>query len=146
MLTVSSFQEPPTIHQLAPISRKPLFAPSCLMVYFAAMDTDKLLIITTAPDDEISERIATALVEPGLAACVNILPGIRSIYQWGGKLESGREQLLLIKAEANAYMAIEKQIEALHPYELPEIIALSIDRGLPAYLDWVGGRMPSGSH
>lgn len=110
------------------------------------MDSEKLLILTTAPDDPTSQQIATALVEPGLAVCVNILPGIRSIYRWKGEMVAGEEQLLLIKAEASAYAAIEKQIESLHPYELPEIIAFSIDAGLPAYLDWIGGRMPTESH
>ncbi len=109
------------------------------------MDKNALLIITTAPDDATSEQIANALIEQGLAACVNILPGMRSIYKWRGKLESGHEQLLLIKAQQSAYAAIEKQIEALHPYELPEIIAVSIDAGLPAYLDWIAGRMPTES-
>lgn len=109
------------------------------------MDKNALLIMTTAPDDEIAAKIAHALVTPGLAACVNILPRMRSIYMWRGKLESGQEQLLLIKAQRSAYAAIEKEIEALHPYELPEIIAVSIDAGLPAYLDWIEGRMPTES-
>ncbi len=109
------------------------------------MDKNALLIITTAPDDTNAELIANTLVEQGLAACVNILPGMRSIYKWQGKLERGHEQLLLIKAQQSGYSAIEKQIEALHPYELPEIIAVSIDAGLPAYLDWIGGRMPTES-
>ncbi len=109
------------------------------------MDRDALLIITTAPDGATAELIAKALIEKGLAACVNILPEMRSIYKWQGKMESGQEQLLLIKARQDRYAAIEKQIETLHPYELPEIIAVSIDAGLPAYLEWVVGQMPSES-
>jgi len=109
------------------------------------MDKKALLIITTAPNDATSEKIANTLVESGLATCVNILPGMRSIYKWQGKLESGHEQLLLIKACSSHYPAIETQIESLHPYELPEIIAVSIDVGLPAYLDWVVGRVPTES-
>ena len=105
------------------------------------MDRDALLIITTAPDGATAELIAKALIEKGLAACVNILPEMRSIYKWQGK----QEQLLLIKARQDRYAAIEKQIETLHPYELPEIIAVSIDAGLPAYLEWVVGQMPSES-
>lgn len=104
-----------------------------------------MLIITTAPDEAAAELIAKALIEKGGAACVNILPEMRSLYKWKGRIESGREQLLLIKARQDRYAAIEKQIEALHPYELPEIIAVSIDVGLPAYLEWVVGRMPSES-
>ncbi len=109
------------------------------------MANNLLLILTTAPNDASAEQIAHALVEPGLAACVNILPGMRSIYKWKGILETGQEQLLLIKAAQSAYPAIEKEIQALHPYELPEIIAVSIDAGLPAYLDWIAGPVPTES-
>lgn len=104
-----------------------------------------LLILTTAPDDETAAQIANSLVEQGLAACVNILPGMRSIYKWKGELVAGHELLLLIKAQQGAYISIERQIESLHPYELPEIIAVSIDAGLPAYLDWIAGRLPTES-
>ena len=104
-----------------------------------------LLIMTSAPDDATAEMIANTLVEQGLAACVNILPGMRSTYRWQEKVVSGHEQLLLIKAHQDAYAAIEKQIESLHPYELPEIIAVSVEAGLPAYLEWVAGQVPSGS-
>ncbi len=109
------------------------------------MEKNALLIISSAPDSATSEKIANALVEQGLAACVNILPGVRSIYMWQGKRELGSEQILLIKAPQAMYAAIEKQIEAMHPYELPEIIAVSIEAGLPAYLDWVMGRVPNES-
>jgi len=109
------------------------------------MDKDALLIISSAPDSATSEKIASALVEQELAACVNILPGVRSIYKWQGKMEAGNEQLLLIKAPQSAYAAIEQQIEAMHPYELPEIIAVSIEAGLPAYLGWVMERAPNES-
>jgi len=109
------------------------------------MDKNAILIISSAPDTATSEKIANRLIEQDLAACVNIVPGMRSIYKWQGKLESGSEQLLLIKAPQTMYAAIEKQIAAMHPYELPEIIAVSIEAGLPAYLDWVGERMPNKS-
>ena len=121
------------------------FALTSPIVYFLWMNEKVLLIITTAPNDEISEKLAKTLVGQGLAACVNILPGMRSIYKWNGKLEIGQEQLLMIKAPQSAYSAIEQQIEALHPYELPEIIAVSIEAGLPAYLDWVRDRVPNES-
>ncbi len=72
-----------------------------------------------------------------MAACVNILPGIRSVYRWQGKLESAQEILLLIKSHSQAYPALEQLIQRLHPYELPEIIAVPVENGLPAYLDWI---------
>jgi len=73
------------------------------------MDKDALLIISSAPDSATSEKIANALVEQDLAACVNILPGVRSIYKWQGKMTAGDEQLLLIKAPQSAYVTIEQQ-------------------------------------
>lgn len=95
------------------------------------------LILTTCPDSESAERIARALVGEGLCACVNILPPMRSIYRWKGAVETAGEQLLLIKARTDAQVAIEARIHDLHPYELPEIIAVPIVAGLPAYLAWL---------
>lgn len=98
---------------------------------------DTLLVITNCPDDAIAERIATALIEARLAACVNILPAVRSVYRWQGAVESASEIPLLIKSTVANYPAVEKAIASLHPYELPEIIALPVSQGLPAYLNWV---------
>lgn len=95
------------------------------------------LILTTCPDAETAERIAQALVGEGLCACVNILPPMRSVYRWKEAVETAREQLLLIKARAEAQGAIEARIRDLHPYELPEIIGVPIVAGLPAYLAWL---------
>lgn len=95
------------------------------------------LVLTTCPDNETAERIAQALVTEGLCACVNILPPMRSVYRWKGAVEAAMEQLLLIKARADAQAAIEARIRDLHPYELPEIIAVPIVAGLPAYLAWL---------
>lgn len=81
--------------------------------------------------------LANTLVDRGLAACVNILPAMRSIYYWKGRRESGEEHLLLIKAPAAAYDQIEQAILTMHPYELPEVIAVSMDVGLAAYLSWI---------
>jgi len=100
------------------------------------MDTQQL-ILNTCPDNETAESIATLLVDKALAACVNILPGIRSIYHWQGERHSDAEVLLLIKASASAYPAIETAIRENHPYQLPEIIAIRIDTGLPEYLAWI---------
>lgn len=98
---------------------------------------EPLLVITNCPDEEVANTIALALVEARLAACVNILPRIQSVYRWQGDVESAVEIPLLIKSTAAAYPTLEKTIRELHPYEAPEIIALPINRGLPAYLNWL---------
>jgi len=96
-----------------------------------------LLVITNCPDEESANTIALALVEERLAACVNILPRMQSIYRWKGGVESMTEIPLLIKSTAANYPALENAIRDRHPHEVPEIIALPVERGLPAYLDWV---------
>jgi len=95
------------------------------------------IILCTCPDQGSAEKIAHLLVANNLAACVNILPGIRSVYSWQGQIESAQEHLLLIKSNKDRYAAIESAITANHPYELPEIIAVGIDNGLPEYLHWI---------
>ena len=95
------------------------------------------IVLTTCPDGDCAERIARALVEEGLAACVNILPPTRSIYRWKGKIEDATEQLLVIKSTLARFPAIRDRLRALHPYELPEIIAVPIADGLPEYLAWL---------
>lgn len=96
-----------------------------------------LLVITNCPDQASAELLAAALVESRLAACVNILAPCRSVFRWQGVLESADEVPLLIKTTVERYTALEAEIQARHPYELPEIVALPVDRGLPAYLQWV---------
>lgn len=98
---------------------------------------ETLLVLTNCPDEETANAIALAVVEARLAACVNILPRVQSIYRWQGKVESTTEIPLFIKSTAAHYAALEKLISRLHPYEVPEIIALPITHGLPAYLNWV---------
>lgn len=96
-----------------------------------------LLVITHLPDRDSAERMAHKLIENQAAACVNILPECTSVYRWKGKVENATEVPLLIKTSRSAYNRVEELIQALHPYELPEIIAVSIATGLPAYLQWV---------
>jgi len=96
-----------------------------------------LIVITNCPDEETANHIALAVVEARLAACVNILPRVQSIYRWQGAVESAVEVPLLIKTTTAAYPALEAAIRERHPYEVPEIIALPISAGLPAYLNWV---------
>lgn len=95
------------------------------------------LIYCTCPDQETAERIAGQLISQKLAACVNILPGVRSVYEWQGQIETAQEHLLLIKSPQARYAAIEAAIKALHPYQLPEIIAVAIERGSADYLKWI---------
>ena len=96
-----------------------------------------LICFCTCPDAASAERIATALVQERLAACVNIVSGLRSVYRWQDQVEAADEVLLLIKTHADTYPALQARLLALHPYELPELLAVEAAAGLPAYLDWV---------
>lgn len=96
-----------------------------------------LLVFSTCPDTASAERIAHALVAERLAACVNRLPGVQSTYWWQGRVEQGGEVLLLIKTTADRMDALTARLRDLHPYELPELVAVEACAGLPAYLDWV---------
>ena len=96
-----------------------------------------LLAFCTCPDEATAARIARALVEERLAACVNRLPGVRSTYRWQGAVQDDAEVLLLVKTTRERLPALRERLPALHPYELPELIAVEVAGGLPAYLDWV---------
>lgn len=98
---------------------------------------ETLLVLTNLPDSYSAHALAGTLVEERLAACVSILAPCRSVYRWQGKTENAEEVPVLIKTTAARYAALEAAIRARHPYELPEIIAVPIDRGLPEYLAWV---------
>jgi len=100
--------------------------------------TDKRIVLTTAGSQQEAQKIAEALVEQRLAACVNIISGIHSVYRWQGKVEQADEWLLLIKTTESASAPLRDAITKLHSYELPECIVLSIEDGTPAYLDWIG--------
>lgn len=103
----------------------------------AAMTADVLLVITNLPDRASAERLAGLLVDGSFAACVNILAPCRSVYRWQGAVQNDEEHPLLIKTTQARYAALESAIRQAHPYDLPEIIALPVTSGLPAYLDWV---------
>ena len=96
-----------------------------------------LLVLTNLPDRAAAERLADRVIGERLAACVNILAPCRSVYRWKGAVQHDEEHPLLIKTSAERYAALERALREGHPYELPEIIAVPIERGLPAYLDWV---------
>jgi periplasmic divalent cation tolerance protein len=98
---------------------------------------EPLLVLTNVPDRAVAEKLAHALVEARVAACVNVLAPCRSIYRWQGAVESTDELPVLIKTTQAHYAAVEKLIRHHHPYAVPELIAIPITQGLPAYLDWL---------
>ena len=95
------------------------------------------LVFTTCPDAAAARAMADTLVNRQLAACVNILPAVESVYRWKGQVEHDTETLLIIKTHTDCYPALQQAIQEIHPYELPEIVMVSIDRGLPEYLRWI---------
>jgi periplasmic divalent cation tolerance protein len=102
-----------------------------------SIPADFIVVLMTAPDTDVANRIAGTLVDEGLVACVNILPGLRSIYRWEGKVCDEAEVLCLMKTRLDLFPALRERITALHPYQVPEIIALPLAAGSPPYLDWV---------
>ncbi|HEX5055119.1 MAG TPA: divalent-cation tolerance protein CutA [Gammaproteobacteria bacterium] len=99
--------------------------------------TQALVVLTTLPEYASALKLAEDLAGAGLAACVNILAPMTSVYEWEGKLEKGQEHQLVIKTSIARYPEVEARIRRDHPYELPEIIALPVATGLGAYLDWI---------
>jgi len=98
---------------------------------------DYILVIITAGSMEEGEKIAGALVEEGLAACCNIIPGIKSVFKWKGEVCKENEVLLMVKSKASIFEKLKERVKKLHSYEVPEIIAFSIKDGLQAYLNWM---------
>ena len=105
--------------------------------YIHAMSSEVQIVLCTVPDRETANTISNALVAEQLAACVNIIPGITSVYRWKGVVEKDDELLLLIKAAVSSWPRLEQRIQALHPYELPEIIAVPIQTGQKDYIQWI---------
>jgi periplasmic divalent cation tolerance protein len=103
--------------------------------------TDKRIVLSTAGSEDEARKIAHHLVEHHLAACVNMVPGIESIYRWQGKTESSQEWLLLIKTTAEKFPGVRDAILELHSYELPECIAISVEDGSAEYLEWIAGSL-----
>ncbi|UCC56393.1 MAG: divalent-cation tolerance protein CutA [Gammaproteobacteria bacterium] len=101
------------------------------------MPVDQQIVLCTVPDRDTADRIAGTLVTEQLAACVNIIPGITSVYRWKNRIEKDAEYLLLIKTHSAVFDTLQDTIKKLHPYELPEVIAVPIKDGLPEYLDWI---------
>jgi periplasmic divalent cation tolerance protein len=101
------------------------------------MKNKTIVVLSTCPDPETARGLAAELVDNGLAACVNIVPGLTSVYRWEGRTEESPECLMLIKTTREGMARLQERIVELHPYELPEIVAVPVVDGLPAYLDWV---------
>lgn len=101
--------------------------------------TEVRVVLCTCPDQAEAKRLASGLVEQGFAACVNILPEIRSIYRWQGVLNDDQESLMVIKTSSGKYVHVQSWLEQNHPYDMPEIIALPVEMGSRSYLDWVIG-------
>ena len=104
-----------------------------------------MLVFTNLPDRAAAQKLADALVSQRVAACVNILAPCQSVYRWKNDLQHDEEHPVLIKTTTERYAALEGAIRAAHPYELPEIVALPIERGLAAYLDWVAAETTAAS-
>ena len=98
------------------------------------------LVFCTCPDPASARRIADAVVGERLAACVNLIPGLVSVYRWQGQIEQADEILLLIKTTQDRLPALTARLTELHPHELPEVLAVEADAGLPAYLEWVAAQ------
>ena len=99
--------------------------------------TDALLVFTTLPNSDAAVELAKTVVQERLAACANILPAVRSIYQWEGKLQDENEVLVLMKTRQEHFERLKARIIELHPYEVPEVLALPVEHGYAAYLEWI---------
>jgi periplasmic divalent cation tolerance protein len=99
--------------------------------------TEALVVLVTAPTPERAAEIARALVEERLAACGNVVPAIRSIYRWEGRVQDDQEALLVLKTTRDRFEALRERVLALHPYQVPEVIALEVEAGSAPYLAWI---------
>jgi len=108
--------------------------------------TDAILVLCSCPDEATAADIARELVRDRLAACVQRLAGVRSVYRWDGLLKDEPEVLLVIKSAISTYQALEMRLKALHPYDVPEIIALPVVAGSGEYLSWVTAESTAASH
>jgi len=99
--------------------------------------TDALLVLVTVPNAETADKLGEALVGERLAACVNVIGGVRSIYRWKGAVERDEELLCVCKTTRDGFERLRARVVELHPYELPEVVALPVERGHAPYLDWI---------
>jgi len=99
--------------------------------------TDAVLVLTTLPSSDTAAQVARSVVGEKLAACANILPGLRSIYRWQGKIQDEKEVLVLLKTQKSQFARLKARILELHPYEVPEVLAIPVEQGHQAYLEWI---------
>ena len=99
--------------------------------------TQAIVILVAAPNQQVAKKIAEHIVNKRLAACVNLLPGIRSIYRWQGKIEDDSEILMIIKSRRAKFEELSQSIASMHPYDTPEILALDVSQGSEKYLNWL---------
>jgi periplasmic divalent cation tolerance protein len=105
--------------------------------------TDKIVVLTTCESEEQAQHLARHLIEQRLAACVNILPGVRSVYRWKDKIEDAAEFVLIVKSRRDVFVKLREAIAHLHSYEIPEVIALPVVDGSDAYLRWLDREVAS---
>lgn len=103
------------------------------------MESGFVVVLVTAPGEEKAVELARMLVEERLAACVNVVPRLRSIYRWEGRVQDDAEAMLVIKTRAGLFEALRERVVALHPYTCPEVLALPVREGHGPYLDWLAG-------
>jgi periplasmic divalent cation tolerance protein len=101
----------------------------------------EIIVLVTSPQQDLSEAIAHHLVEEGLAACVNVVPGITSIYKWQNEVQKETEQLLVIKSHERLWESLEKRIKELHSYDVPEIVSVPLQNGFQPYLEWMNANL-----
>jgi periplasmic divalent cation tolerance protein len=107
--------------------------------------TNKIVVLSTCANEADADKLARALVEKHLAACVSVSPGLRSYYRWKGSLEISNEVLLVIKTTEERFPALRAELEKIHPYEVPEILALPVVEGATPYLDWIDDSLRGGA-
>lgn len=103
--------------------------------------TDKIVVLVTVPDRKTGEAIARHLLEARLIACAQLVPGLTSIYHWEGKIETAEEHLVIMKTRSDAFEKVKDQIVSHHPYQVPQIVSLPVERGLLPYLQWIDNVM-----
>ncbi|HVP68475.1 MAG TPA: divalent-cation tolerance protein CutA [Anaeromyxobacteraceae bacterium] len=105
------------------------------------MASEAMVVLVTAPTAEVAAGVARALVEEGLAACGNVVPGVRSIYRWEGKVADDAEALIVLKTERRVLPALKERLPQVHPYGVPELLAIRVEDGLAPYLAWLGAAL-----
>jgi periplasmic divalent cation tolerance protein len=105
---------------------------------------EPIVVMVSVPSREVGEKLAEVLVSDGLAACVNVMGEMRSIYSWQGKIEREQELLCIIKSTRDAFEALRARVVALHPYQVPEVLALPVSDGHAPYLEWLFGAVTAG--